>query len=152
MVNYSSPTAVSTQTDYLSDQDGNQIMSKATVTLTSAQVLALFTTPITLIAAPGAGKFIQIFDITAKMTYKSATYAGANALEIRYTNAAGVKVSADIPTSFINSASSVNYVGTIAAGVIAANVPVVAAVPTANPTTGNSAITLEIFYAIRNSA
>ena len=41
----------------------------ATVVLTSSQVKALNTTPIELIAAPGSGNVIQVFGVSAKMTY-----------------------------------------------------------------------------------
>lgn len=48
------------------------------VSLSSAQILALNTTPIEAIAAPGAGKVIVIHQMTAKLTYNTATYGGAN--------------------------------------------------------------------------
>lgn len=116
------------------------------VTLTSAQILALFTTPITLIPAPPAGYFIDIISITAKVKFNSVAYTGANALELRYTGAAGAKVSADLPNTFINSAADA-YIKVTQVGVTpVAAAPVVAAVPTANPAAGNSVMGFDILY------
>jgi hypothetical protein len=76
----------------------------AEVALTSPQILALRATPITLVAAPGAGKVLEfvggvlILDATATAYVESA----AN-LAVRYTNGSGVKASQDIEaTGFID--------------------------------------------------
>lgn len=126
-------------------------IKQVTVTLTSAQILALFTTPITLILAPGAGLVIDIVSVVASLT-AGVAYTGANNLEIRYTGAAGVKATADIVAAFINSATSrVDLVG----GVIAdtdvttgVNSPIVIAVPVANPAAGTGTIKLTITYTV----
>lgn len=63
------------------------------VTVTSAQILALHTTPVTLVGAPGAGKCIV--PLAAQILYKfgTAAYAGTEAgnpqLEFNLVNAAG---------------------------------------------------------------
>lgn len=48
------------------------------VSLSSAQILDLHDTPIEAIPAPGAGKVIVIHQMTAKLSYGTATYGGAN--------------------------------------------------------------------------
>lgn len=121
------------------------------VTLTASQVKSLFTTPITLVAAPGAGIAVLIDRITFVSTYVSATYAGANALEFRYTDASGSKVTADIPAATLNFASGTKF--STVAGVTTelipiANSPVVVRIPTANPTVGDSIVYLTVDYSL----
>lgn len=127
-----------------------EVKAMTTVVLTAAQVKALFTTPITLVAAPGAGKYIIVDDIEFKMPFGTVAYTGANAVEFRYTDGAGAKVSADIAAAVLNAASGTtnyNHVkGVVTALVPVANAPVVVAVPTANPGAGDSIVTLAVYY------
>lgn len=118
-------------------------------TLTSAQILALNTTPITLIPA-----FIQsviiVEWIAARLNFNTTAYTGNNALEFRYTNATGQKVTADMPNAFINSASTdYNFASIVQTQFTPVfNTPVVVRVPTANPGAGNSTIDLVIKYRV----
>lgn len=129
----------------------------ATITLTSAQILALNTTPIKLIPAPntlttagGIASVIIVEGITVKNTFNSIAYTGINNLEFRYTDGSGVKVTADIASTFINSASTAyNHVaGIITSFTPATNAPIVVVVPTANPGAGNGNLTFLIKYRI----
>lgn len=75
-------------------------------TLTPAQVLLLHTTPIQLVPQPGIRSVVIVDGITARIVYSGHAYSGANNLEFRYTNGSGTKVTADIPSTFIDSTSS----------------------------------------------
>jgi len=85
------------------------IINYATVSLTSAQVKALETTQIELVAAPGASKMIQFESATLKLVYggtNAFTEAGDN-LGIKYTDDTGVQVSQTIEmTGFIDQTAS----------------------------------------------
>jgi hypothetical protein len=121
----------------------------ATVTVATGSVLTLNATPVSLIAAPGAGKAIVVDGIVAKIVFNSVAYTGGNALEFRYTNGSGAKVTADIASSFINSASGTTYASV--AGVTTSLAPVVNAavvvfVPVADPGAGNSPIVFTVRY------
>jgi len=59
----------------------------ATRTLTSAEILALGTTPITLIAAPGAGKAIVPSKVYCRLNFNTTAYATSTILIIK-TNGA----------------------------------------------------------------
>lgn len=124
------------------------VLAEASVTLTAAQVKALFSTPITLVAAPGAGKYISVDEIRFKMVYGTTQYAGANNAEFRYTGAAGNKVSADLTNTILNGAAT-NYaiIKPVTTDLVPAlNAPVVVAVPVANPTAGDSLVTIVVRY------
>lgn len=118
-------------------------------TLSSAQILALHTTPIVLVAAKGAGKVVMVDEIIAKQTFGTVAYTGSNALEFRYTDGSGAKVTADLPTTLLNASSGSVYgsvSGVATALVPVANAAVVAVVPTANPAAGDGVITGYIRY------
>lgn len=134
----------------LVDEVGNAVYAKSKVTLTSAQILALNTTPITLISAAGAGTIIVPITYSARLNFNTTAYTGANNLELRYTNGSGTKPLADVTAAFINSAATAYYVGADGAVVAAVNAPLVAFVPTANPAAGDSTMTIEIFYQVRD--
>ncbi len=122
---------------------------QVSVTLTAAQVKALFTTPISLVAALGGGVVGLVHRISFGSTFVSVAYAGANALEFRYTDASGAKVTADIAAATLNFASGTKRA--TVAGVTTelapvANAAIVVCVPTANPTAGDSPITFIVQY------
>lgn len=53
-------------------------LRKATVTLSSAQILALHTTPITLVAAPGAGQSLLLHRVFCQYTFATAAYVNGD--------------------------------------------------------------------------
>ncbi len=77
--------------------------------LSSAQILALNSTPITLVPAPGSGKCTFVNRIAMKMITTATTYANGGALEFRYTNASGTKVTADIASSVVTAAAATSF-------------------------------------------
>lgn len=125
----------------------------STTLLTSTQIKALHTTPIQLVPQPGKLTVVIVDGITARITYRGTAYTGANALEFRYTNGSGTKVTADIPSTFINSAVSAYAQAPIVTAEFAPieggssnNGSIVVSVPTANPAAGNSSIAIVVKY------
>ena len=124
-------------------------------TLTPTQIKALFTTPIKLLPTPVNSRYVTVpkimyivEGIAAFIDYKATAYAGANALEFRYTDASGTKVTADIGSAWLNStANAYQYVaGITTAFAPVANAPIVVTIPTANPTLGVSPVTFVVYY------
>lgn len=124
------------------------VTQKQRVTLTSAQILALFTTPITLIPAQGAGTYISIDEVVGILKFGTIAYTGANAGIVSYTNGAGAAATTAPAAAWINSASTtgVKLTGTAVTPVV--NSPVVISVGTANPGAGDGTITLDISYRV----
>jgi hypothetical protein len=89
----------------------DDLLHTAQVPLTSANILALSATPITLVAAPGAGKVIVVEQITLKMVTTATQYANGGALEFRYTNGSGTKVTADIAAAVVTAGAGTSYTG-----------------------------------------
>lgn len=77
--------------------------------LTSANILALNATPITLVAAPGSGKCTFVNRIALKMVTTATGYANGGALEFRYTNASGTKVTADIAAGVVTAGAGTSF-------------------------------------------
>lgn len=72
----------------------------ATVTLTNAQVLNLRATPISMVAAPGAGKRIQFLGATLNVDGTAGGYTeGAVNLAFKMVNGSGVAVSQTVETT-----------------------------------------------------
>lgn len=128
-----------------------------TTMLSSTQIKLLRTTPQVIVPAVGSGttatnlnSVIIVEGITAKNLYSGTAFTGANALEFRYTDGAGTKVTADMPNTFINNAGNTfNHVAgitTVFTPVV--NAPIVVAVPTANPGAGNGSIIFVVKYRV----
>jgi len=124
--------------------------------ITTAQVLALFATPITVVAAPGAGKYSEFVAAQLFLDFNAAAYAGIAAgedLVFKYTDASGVQVSQTIETTgFLDATADqlaiANPDGTDLAGVINAvdNAVIVLHLLVAEIITGDSPLKVRVFH------
>jgi hypothetical protein len=69
--------------------EAKNIISVASVSLSSAQIQALHTTPVELIAAPGSGYAIQVHSVLVNNTYVSTTETARRTGIIAYGTPAG---------------------------------------------------------------
>lgn len=132
-------------------------------TISSAQVLALFGTPQTVVPAPGAGLAIVPYKVVIHKPAGTA-YGGVAVgedLVLKYTNASGAQVSAAMETTgFLDSASALtmvagmpNATGSTPGGFLAvANAPVVLHLLVGEVTTGDSPLIVRVWYDVIRTA
>lgn len=110
-------------------------------TLTSAELLALNTTPVTLVPAVENYAWIPV-EIQLFLDYLSSAYAGIDAAEdlvLRYTNGSGSIVATVETTGFLDAAGSRRRHLINTAGLVTPlSAPLVFHMTTGNITTGNS--------------
>lgn len=127
------------------NNDSLQIKS-ASVTIPTAQVLTLNSSPVTIVSGV-SGKILVPISAIFRATYNSATYATNTSLAIRHTSSSTALVTASAKLGF--TANSINQfdlrADTVADQLISgANMEVY--VPTGDPTTGDSDITIDVKY------
>lgn len=127
-------------------------LKTATVTVSSAELLALNATPKTLIVAPGAGKALILVAAELWLDYANAAYAGIAAgedLTLKVSDAAGATLATIETTGFLDTtADAFRYVEptTTAAMAPVANAPLVLHLLSGEITTGDSPLKLRILY------
>jgi hypothetical protein len=124
------------------------------VVITSAQLLAMFTTPQTIVPAPRAGwANVLIGCMVHKPAGTAYNLTTATGLSIKYTDASGLEVSQSALTGFLDqvtvqsrwmkahaAASGANTTAVVAAA------PLVMQILTANITTGTGGLRVRPFY------
>lgn len=135
----------------VSGTSGANGLRRATGTLSSAQLKAIFATPITAVAAPGAGFYIRIISFSAKYIYGGTAYTGSNALNLQYSGGGGTvgQVFTSTIMTGTNSAWSTGAGPTTAAGGSTSgidNTAVVFTCPVADYATGTGTINYDVLY------
>ena len=115
-----------------------------TVTISSAQLLSSFTTPIQLVPAQGAGNVIIPVQIVISLTYGGTAYTGNTTTQIQLngTNVASV-------SGFIGNSSNtfINMdLPQVALGSASGNVPLNFTTATGNPSAGNGTLKVFVLY------
>lgn len=121
----------------------------ARLDILSAQVLQLNTTPQLLIAAPGAGKYIEIIQCSCGLTYNSVAYATTSGVQLITDTAA---IAQFIISPILNAVASTIRTGQFvsASGTsdtqCLENKAIYVKAPSADPTSGNSNIVVYACY------
>ncbi len=119
------------------------------VTLTSAQILALNSVPIQLIAAPGAGFAIQPISIATKIsTYGGSAYSSFTNMRFYLNSLASFLVSDTVTLSSVSTVFTTPGGNINNGGNMIENAPLMVAVLNGNPTAGNSDVIVYISYRI----
>ena len=121
------------------------------VSLTSAEILNLSTTPKVLIAAPGANKIIQPLSVLINLNYGTTPYATNTSMRL----ATGTSFDPLLSISTVLAAnddtffrSLVSQTLTATNGVPPTNLPLTLYVPSGNPTAGDSTFDIYVTYVI----
>jgi len=125
----------------------------ASLDVSSAELLALYTTPKTLVAAPGAGNVLEFIALLLAYDYNTTAYTigSATNLEVKYTNASGAAVSTtQAVTGMIDQATDqLRALDKLEASVTpVANAVLVLTLAGANPTAGDSPLHAKVAYRV----
>lgn len=69
------------------DRIREDVLRVAKVTVTNAQIKAMHATPVVLVAAPGAGKMLQVESVVLRLNYGSNVFTGGRAIRLGIDNA-----------------------------------------------------------------
>lgn len=123
----------------------------AIITISSPDILDLFTTPKIIIPAPGTNKVIYVSGLVDFLDFNTIAYTvpAFSKLEFHYTNLAGKDVAANTGTFIDSVADAIERpkFSTVESD-ITVNAPIVAQYTVGNPTLGNSIIKVFAFYQI----
>ena len=116
------------------------------VTLSSAQILNLGSVPVTLVASPGVGKFIQILSVTGRMNFGTVAYDTNTHLQVFTGALAGISFT---DQDLLGSRFTINYAFNGPANVNTdEDVPVQIQVELGNPATGDGTLDIYTTYKI----
>ena len=116
---------------------------ETTITVTAAQLLALNGSPVTLLAAQGANKYIKILFVTSFLDFNTTQYTASQPLVV----GSGGFDYASIPNMQFNTNADKVYSPAIAGNTLAANSALTLSTD-ASPTNGNSPLKLKIRYQV----
>lgn len=96
------------------------------VSLSNTNMLNLQTTPITLVAAPGAGKALIFLGAQLFFDYTAAYTESSDDLGVKYTNGSGVQVSATFDsTGFVTATADTHGYVVPQSSLVTGNAPLV---------------------------
>jgi len=124
------------------------------IVIPSASVLTLFTTPVTIVAAQGAGASIIVKRATMSVDFNSIAYTTNGIVELACDGAGAAQAISGANNGLFASVSresniAVNSAATVGQSVIIPNTALVVRVATADPAAGNSDITVRVWYSIQ---
>lgn len=139
---------------YVTDRIRHIIGGFRTVKIPAANMLTLFSSPVQLVPAPGAGLIVVPSLLVATMVYGSTTYAtNAGGASLNYGPlGAGTAAGFTITQGFLQSASGTNTIvlrGTTTAFLPTTadfNAPLTLLASTSDPTTGNSDMYVRVYF------
>jgi len=116
-------------------------------TLTSAEILDLFNTPITIIPAQGANTAVRIIAVTAKLIFGTTAYTipAFSRLELHEVNLAGSNIS-NFQATFVSQGADIVEQPSpdLSFLVLSEDIDIVAAYTVGNPTLGDSEIEVKV--------
>ena len=121
-----------------------------TITIATAAVLTLNATPVTIVAAPGSGKAIEVVSASVKLDFNSAAYATVNTVILETSGATERQFDVDIldaTVSTVRKMIAIHASGATDTQLID-NAALTVKAKTSNPTTGDSDIKVYLRYRI----
>ncbi len=122
-------------------------MQHIRISLTSAQILNLYTTPILLVAAPPAGQYILIMAAGWSVVFNTIAYS-STAVTVQWGS---VSTAVGLPAASVaTTTSQMTFNRSLALSVAPSSITGIGLTITSpsNPTTGNGTINLDLWYSI----
>lgn len=126
-----------------------RIRKYAKINLTNAQLLALHTTPVTLVAAmPNFVHLLEDYYITVPAQTTGATIGSATNLQVFYTNSSGVQVSQNLTVTGLFDQTSLvqGHAGAANSYLPTVNAPLVIYLAGANVTAMTGTASLRVYF------
>jgi predicted RecA/RadA family phage recombinase len=126
------------------------LIQKAVVTLTAAQIMAMYGAAVSILPAPAAGQVLVIDQLIAQMKPGATQFTGGGAVTFQYHGTGVVPHSGNIPAATITSAAGSENVVPPPTGTI--QPPAATGLDITNGTaafaTGNGTMVVTVFYSI----
>jgi len=124
----------------------------ADVPISTAQILALNTTPVTIVPAPGVGFYIEVISASCYITFVAAAYAGNVNIDLECTGASIRQFSNPSAITMTQTGGSLFEVETTNVGGASTqmidNAALILIQPTGDPITGDSGMLVSVNYRI----
>ena len=125
----------------------------ATIPLTAAQIITLHSAPVTLIAAPGAGKYIIVWGLVFQITTTSTQFTGGGVVAPVYHGATAALTANTIPaatvTAVAGTTTTLIAAGSPASGlVLTANTGIDLYAATADFAAGTGTANVRVWYSV----
>lgn len=131
-----------------SGQVATNLAQYASVTLTAAQMAALFTTPVTIVAAPGANQAIVVTDMALDVSTGTA-YTGGGTVGFYYGSGTTLLIAAVNGTNaFFGTLGTTLYLSGGSSSPIITNAAINLGNLTAAFATGTETVTANVWYAV----
>lgn len=137
---------VRTTSGVLEIATGGGELKQAQIIITTGQVLALNSTPITIVAGI-TGKEIQIVSASAHLKYNSTTYATNVNLVLKSSSAGAAEYQGKYDISYVSDVLGSFELTGLQANIVTGDA-LVATVTSGNPTAGDSDIVIDVLYRI----
>lgn len=121
-------------------------LKRARVSLTAANLIAMYTTPVTLIAAPGAGKVIIVKRVYFVVTPTATQFTGGGVVSFKY--ASGADVTATVAAANVTGASATRVIRNAVDCATSANAALQITNATAVFATGTGTAKVDVDYEI----
>ncbi len=132
--------------DYTTEQSLNIVNKNIKVTLSSSQILNLFTTPVELIPSV-SGKLLILNSMYQKYNYGTTTYSNINTCKIGYGTTSLLLANLGLLVYDVTNANGIFAPSlNIASTSTYAGLPIVLGATISNPTTGDGTLDLYISY------
>jgi len=130
--------------------NGCVCLQEASLTIASADVLQLNSTPLTIVAAQGAGTAIEVVSASVKIDFNSAAYATNTFIQLIVNGATTAQYGGGILNATVATTKKLPEISTTSATTtqLITNSALQVSTLTGNPTAGDSDITVRVLYRV----